>query len=494
MDSNCSEITKKRKIPTRVAGPVESKKEPCQLSLASSLDILNKYGNRLKRFNKEKLKEFTSDGTPCDTTTAQELSTGDIIRLGRARFLHHVTQWSDDPSMLIDPFKNPLCGYSYEVLRNVELVEILLASVEKVSNKQFDRAIKLLSKCEQMSSANGNPVERVVHYFAEALSERIDRETGKVSKEGDNRHAMEIEDAMTNLKPAFVVCLEKLPFCQVTQFTNIQAILDSVVSAKRIHLVDIGIRSGMQWTVLMQALAVRYQCPLELLKLTAIGTPRQSIQETGDRLVSFAKSMNIPFSFRTVVVPDFEDLKEDLFELEAGEVVAVYSTMILSNMLARPSRLEALMGVIRNLRPSVVVVAESEMNTNEATFMDRFVEALSFYGVLFDCIRTCVDESDPCRITTEAELFGRCIQNMVATEGEERTYRHVKIDTWRNIFARFGMVETELSSSSLYQVNLLIKKFACGNFCTIDFNGKCLLLGWKGTPIHSISSWKFHQG
>ncbi|KAK3034623.1 hypothetical protein RJ639_033578 [Escallonia herrerae] len=83
------------------------------------------------------------------------------------------------------------------------------------------------------------------------------------------------------------------------------------------------------------------------------------------------------------------------------------------------------------------------------------------------------------------------IQNIVATEGEERISRSVRINVWRAFFARFGMVEIELGNSSLYQANLILKQFSCGGSCTLESNGKSLIIGWKSTPVHSLSIWKF---
>lgn len=74
------------------------------------------------------------------------------------------------------------------------------------------------------------------------------------------------------------------------------------------------------------ALAVRYECRLELLNITAVGTTsRQKIEETGRRLVSFAQTMNLPFSSKLVMVSNMLYLKEDLFEIEADEAIAVYA-------------------------------------------------------------------------------------------------------------------------------------------------------------------------
>ena len=79
---------------------------------------------------------------------------------------------------------------------------------------------------------------------------------------------------------------------------------------------------------------------------------------------------------------------------------------------------------------------------------------------------------------------------MVA-DGEDRITRQVDMSVWREFFKRFMMVELDLSKSSLYHARLIVNKFACGSSCTLDRDGKCLIIGWKGTPIHSLSAWKF---
>lgn len=113
---------------------------------------------------------------------------------------------------------------------------------------------------------------------------------------------------------------------------------------KKVHIIDLEIRNGMQFTVLMQALAARHDYPLEHLKITSIGTKsKPTIEETGKRLMSFAQSLNLPFSFNVVNVADMLDLNEDLFELDTEEKVTVYSAYVLSTMIARPDQLECLM-------------------------------------------------------------------------------------------------------------------------------------------------------
>ncbi|KAF2289064.1 hypothetical protein GH714_025576 [Hevea brasiliensis] len=430
------------------------KKNEHQFSLAS-LELLKKYGRGFRRLNTQGITE-PSNGT----LSAQELSTEEIVRIAAERFIQFRNTRTDVASMLDNLFDLSIAGISREEAENVELAEILLASAEKAGNKEYDRASRLLDFCDRFSSNTGNPVQRIVYYFSEALPIKA--------------------------------CHEGVPFYQAAHLSGSQAILENVAEAKRIHIIDLKIRNGLQWTVLMQALASRCNCPLELLKITAVETSsKQLIENTGNRLMSFAQAMNIPFSFKIVMVSSMEDLKEDLFGIETEEVVAVYSEYAIMNLIVLRDQLYSVMRVIRSIKPCIMVVIESEANHNSSVFVNRFVEALFFFSAYFDCVDASMGKDDPNRMIMESLFLGEGIRNIVATEGEDRDIRNVKIDVWRTFFAQFEMVETELSESCLHQANLAVKNFPCGKYCTTSMDGKSLIVGWKGTPILSLSTWKF---
>ncbi|KAA8549082.1 hypothetical protein F0562_000766 [Nyssa sinensis] len=129
-----------------------------------------------------------------------------------------------------------------------------------------------------------------------------------------------------------------------------------------------------------------------------------------------------------------------------------------------------------------MVVTEVEANHNSPSFVNRFTETLFFFSAFFDCLEDCMERDNKCRMILEGKFFRHGIHNIVASEGTERTTRNVKIDVWRAFFSRFGMVEIELSESSLCQAKTVVQQFPCGSSCTLENNGKCLIVGWKGTP------------
>lgn len=82
--------------------------------------------------------------------------------------------------------------------------------------------------------------------------------------------------------PTFLINYKQLPFTQILIFTGIQTMIETIASERKVHLIDLGIRYGVHWTILMQALADRHDSPIELLKIAAVGS--KDIEEIGTRL------------------------------------------------------------------------------------------------------------------------------------------------------------------------------------------------------------------
>ncbi|KAK9930722.1 hypothetical protein M0R45_027750 [Rubus argutus] len=487
-----------RFTPSQIEGPgiVETNKQmtPSQSSLAT-LELLNSYGSSFKKLKGERLGSSNivksnelDQSSSYVVNDKQKLSTEEVMRVAGARYVQFSSQGCDDSYMPMHPFGCALSGLSEEEMKDVELAHFLLAAAEKVGYQQFERASRLLLQCEWIANIKGSPAQRVVYYFTEALRERIEKETGVGSTNKENEEILpeHVQGLSTNI--AYITCHQEVPFHRVMQFVGIQAVIENVANESRIHLIDLEIRSGVQWTGLMETLAEREECPVELLTITAVGVRgKQKIKETGERLESVAKSLNLPFQFKELIVSDMGDIKDQLFnEVEDDEAVVVYAALVLRTMLPRPRCLENLMRVMRNLNPCLMVVIEVEANHNSPSFVNRFIDALFFYSAFFDCLEFCMKQ-EKYRVMVE-EMFSEGIRNIVAAEGSERVTRNVKMDVWRAFFARFRMVEMGFSNSSLYQASLVAKNFGC---TTLDRTGKCLTVGWMGTPIHSISAWKF---
>ncbi|KAJ8530679.1 hypothetical protein K7X08_023560 [Anisodus acutangulus] len=425
----------------------------------------------------------------CGASESLVLSAPTIMKIAKPRLLNHISQKSDAYSIIFNPL-TANSGLSPELVQDLDLAELLQASAQLVAARTFDRARKLLSLCNQSASATGTPVQKIVYYFADALQHRIDREMGKMPFTGEDVevYSTDVEEFIMDLEPAEFAKRPLYAYRQATQFTGIQAILDSTMTAKKVHLIDLSIKSGSQWTTFMQVVADRHDCPLEYLKISSVGRSKKMMEDVGRRLSAFSAEtlINVSFCFKTVV-SDLKNLKIDSFEVEADEVVAFYSDTILWTMLSWANELGSLMEVIKSLNPCIMVVIEPVANTNLSNFIDSFDESLTYFSAIADCFEVHHKGIPICG--------GFCIQkfirSMITYHGEETVPRYGNVKVWRDLFARFHMVETELSYSSLCQASLLFELSNFRGLCTFELDGQWLVISWKGTPITSVSAWKF---
>ncbi|KAF8040477.1 hypothetical protein BT93_B2643 [Corymbia citriodora subsp. variegata] len=130
-------------------------------------------------------------------------------------------------------------------------------------------------------------------------------------------------------------------------------------------------------------------------------------------------------------------------------------------MIPRPERLESIMKVIKKLIPCVAVVIEVESNHNSPAFTPcslRCFSTIAHTLIVSKSVQSKMMRTEQfSNLCTWAKGLG---PHWLA--GEERNIRNVKFNVWRPFFSRFGMVEVDLGMASLYQANLMVKKFPCG--------------------------------
>jgi hypothetical protein len=167
LETCLEEISKLRGIESGIGDLEHNKEKQLPFSLAS-LQLLQKYGNGLKRLNdiERRIEPNIDPSTP--KVKKQELSTEEIMKIAGARFI----QSSNTDVHFNHPFDLSFSSLSASEAKNMELAELLFSSAEKLSNQQFNSASRLLDLCDFLSSNTGNPVQRLVYYFSRALRER----------------------------------------------------------------------------------------------------------------------------------------------------------------------------------------------------------------------------------------------------------------------------------------------------------------------------------
>ncbi|PIN25479.1 hypothetical protein CDL12_01768 [Handroanthus impetiginosus] len=363
---------------------------------SASFHILRKHKRKYPKLDENKAIVSSQN------SVIPTLSTEAIIELAAENFIQSASKSSKKLSLFNHLYSSSFLSLS----KDFQLIVNLLSCAEKVDYEQYDLAGKLLDECYKMSSPIGSTIQRLAFYFIQALYEKV----GSVTPMGLCSYPLE---ALIWPSMLLLAIHKGYPLSQITKFAGIQTILDHVVEARKIHVIDLEIRSGIHYTILIQALVDRSKHPVEHLRITALGTKSKEImEETGKRLMSFAESLKLSFSFDVVMVADILGLKESLFKVVPGETVAVHAAYALMGLVGRVDRLEHIMRVIKDLNPCIMIIAEMEANFNSPTFIGRFVESLFFYGAFFDSFAECMKNDETNRREFEATCLGSSIRNV----------------------------------------------------------------------------------
>ncbi|RCV41275.1 hypothetical protein SETIT_9G123000v2 [Setaria italica] len=382
----------------------------------------------------------------------------------------------------------------------IRLVHALLACAEAVQQENFAAAEALVKQIPMLASSQGGAMRKVAAYFGEALARRVYR----------FRPAPDsslLDAAFADLLHAHFY--ESCPYLKFAHFTANQAILEAFAGCRRVHVVDFGIKQGMQWPALLQALALRPGGPPSF-RLTGVGPPQpdetDALQQVGWKLAQFAHTIRVDFQYRGLVAATLADLEPFMLQPDGEdtddepEVIAVNSVFELHRLLAQPGALEKVLGTVRAVRPRIVTVVEQEANHNSGSFLDRFTESLHYYSTMFDSLEGAGSDNSAAdaspapaggtdQVMSEVYL-GRQICNVVACEGTERTERHETLGQWRNRLGRAGFEPVHLGSNAYKQASTLLALFAGGDGYRVEEKDGCLTLGWHTRPLIATSAWR----
>lgn len=384
----------------------------------------------------------------------------------------------------------------------IRLVHALLACAEAVQQENFSAAEALVKQIPLLAASQGGAMRKVAAYFGEALARRVFR----FRPQPDSSL---LDAAFADLLHAHFY--ESCPYLKFAHFTANQAILEAFAGCRRVHVVDFGIKQGMQWPALLQALALRPGGPPSF-RLTGVGPPQpdetDALQQVGWKLAQFAHTIRVDFQYRGLVAATLADLEPFMLQPEGEEdpneepeVIAVNSVFEMHRLLAQPGALEKVLGTVRAVRPRIVTVVEQEANHNSGSFLDRFTESLHYYSTMFDSLEGAGSGSGPSEVSSGpaaagtdqvmSEVYlGRQICNVVACEGAERTERHETLGQWRNRLGHAGFETVHLGSNAYKQASTLLALFAGGDGYKVEEKEGCLTLGWHTRPLIATSAWR----
>jgi len=417
----------------------------------------------------------TTTTPPTNTQSIEEIEPGSNKRLKASPI--------ESSESVSEPTRPVVLVDSQEA--GVRLVHTLMACAEAVQQENLKLADALVKHVGILAASQAGAMRKVATYFAQALARRI---YGIFPEET-------LDSSFSDL--LHMHFYESCPYLKFAHFTANQAILEAFATAGRVHVIDFGLKQGMQWPALMQALALRPGGP-PTFRLTGIGPPQpdntDALQQVGWKLAQLAQTIGVQFEFRGFFCSSLADLDPSMLEIRPGEAVAVNSVFELHRMLARPGSVDKVMDTVKKLNPKIVTIVEQEANHNGPVFLDRFTEALHYYSSLFDSLEgssssTGLGSPSPDLLMSELYL-GRQICNVVAYEGVERVERHETLSQWRGRMGSAGFDPVHLGSNAFKQASMLLALFAGGDGYRVEENNGCLMLGWHTRPLIATSAWK----
>lgn len=372
-----------------------------------------------------------------------------------------------------------------------KLVQQLISCAEAVACRDRAHASLLLSELRANALVFGSAFQRVASCFVQGLADRL----AMVQPLGTVGYAapkMNIMDAASEKKEeALRLVYEICPYIQFGHFVANSAILEAFEGERLVHVVDLGMTLGLphghQWQNLIHSLAKR-PGPTPRLRVTAVGLCSEKFVSIGADLEACAAGAGVEFQF-SIVRSTLENLKPDDITVEKGEVVVV-NTILQLHCVVKESRgaLNAVLQIVHELAPKVMVVVEQDSSHNGPFFLGRFMEALHYYAAIFDSLDAVLPKYDTRRAKMEQFYFAEEIKNIVSCEGPARVERHERVDQWRRRMSRAGFQPVPLKMAA--QAKQWLAGINAGEgYTTVEEKG-CLVLGWKSKPIIAASCWK----
>ncbi|KAG5537245.1 hypothetical protein RHGRI_024631 [Rhododendron griersonianum] len=374
----------------------------------------------------------------------------------------------------------------------VDLMNLLSQCAQAVSSADHKNAYYLLNQIKQHSSPYGDEVERLAHYFGNALEARL-AGTGAALYAALATKRISTADILRGYEVHVKAC----PFNWLSNGYANRSIRTLVQDSQRLHIIDFGILYGFQWPCLIQNLSMRPGGPPRV-QITGIDFPQpgfrpsERVEETGRRLATYCERFGVPFQFNAIA-KKWDNINLDDLKIERDEVLVVNCLYRLRNvpdeMVGENCPRDGVLNLVRRINPDMFIHGVLNGASNAPFFISRFRETIRIASSLFDMFEATVPREDEGRRMYEKEVWGRDIMNVIACEDTERVERPETYKQWqiRNVRARFRQLP--LNREILTELKGIVKVHYNKNF-TVEEDGKWMLQGWKGRIMFALSCWK----
>ncbi|XP_077252368.1 scarecrow-like protein 15 [Tasmannia lanceolata] len=369
-------------------------------------------------------------------------------------------------------------------------VEQLIRAAKFVEADNIMEANMILQQLNQeLSLAAGNPLQRAVFYFKEALESLL---CGTI---GSYLDALSSIDAIHKID-AYKDFYEILPISKFTNFTANQAIIEAVDGFTLVHVIDFDIGIGDQWMSFMLDISKRCRAAmsqLPLVRITAI-VEKESLETdlALQNLRNLARDLGLQIQVEFLSVYIFATLAFGAIWIADGEATVVnFSQSIFRKLEGEGmAEVESVYGFLRYLRqisPRIIVFVDMECRCgyNHAigtSFHQNIVAGLKYYSSLMESLDTVASDATTEK-TQGIERF--LLQPRIFQCVMEALKRPFK---WRELISNAGMLPIPFSEFTHRDVECLVRRSPVQGFQVAQQHGSMMLM-WQEREIASTSAW-----
>ncbi|KAF8010738.1 hypothetical protein BT93_J1398 [Corymbia citriodora subsp. variegata] len=376
----------------------------------------------------------------------------------------------------------------------VDLRNLLVLCAQAISTGHSENARDLLKQIRLRSSPVGDACQRLAHYFANGLDARLAGTTVQNFFAYFPLKRTPIIELLRKSQTYF----KAFPFIKIAISFADNMILKVAETAKTLHVIDFGILLGCQWPLLIQLLSRRPGGPPKL-RLTGIELPghdfksEERILEAGHHLAKYCERFGVPFEYNAIVSQHWETIKIEELKICRNEVVAVNCRYRFENLLDETVVMnnprDAVLKLIREMRPDIFVLSVVNGNFNSPFFLLRFRQALFHFSAQYDILDCNIPRDNINRSFIEKENYGRQIMNVAACEGKERVVRPETYKQWHKRVSQAGFKQRPLDKALMKIYTDKVKMAYHKNLVILE-DSNWMLQGWKGRILQASSSWE----
>ncbi|KAJ1262619.1 hypothetical protein BS78_09G122600 [Paspalum vaginatum] len=424
-------------------------------------------------------------------------------------------------------------GYREHSSRILAIRDAMQHCVAELSAGNVVAANTALLFMSCLASPSGDPMQRVAFAFAEALGHRaLGLQPGlswalqlQVSRLPFREYTHKAQQWLNVLSPLL----------RITTTAADHVIVAAMEAEKNVHVVDLGGASPKQWLILLRLFAAR-PGGAPSLRLTVVSEHQDYLSSTGGLLTQEAVRLHVPFVFNPVQshIDRFSAPDVKALGVEDGQALVITCTLQLHRLIADMTTVEvpvpppaasdhqqgntaaaarkrkkpeqptapssqitkadALLRVLRDLSPKLVVLTEQEADHNGVLLWNRICNALDYYAALFNDLEAggAPRESGD-RAAVERLLLREEIMDIVARDGPLRRERHEKVARWALRMRAAGFEASKMSFDAFAETVKLAQEMS-GNgiqrhYRVMKHDGNFIVYSGL-TPMFSVSAWQ----